>query len=179
MIAGLTAIMGLVLIALPVGIIATAFAEVIHRREFVVTWNMVAKVPVFAHLDAAAIAEIIDLLHSRNVARGEVIVRRGEKAHAMFFIVSGEVKVELHENDHPRLAAGDFFGEVAILYDQARSATVRACEDTKLLVLQAHDLELLMDRVPAIGRHIRDVADKRATGRAGKPGRSSPLGDAD
>ena len=45
MIAGLTAVIGLIMLALPVGLIATGFAEDIHRREFVVTWSMVARVP--------------------------------------------------------------------------------------------------------------------------------------
>src|SRR5215212_4016001 len=74
LLASLTAIMGIVMLALPVGIIATAFSEVIHRREFVVTWTMVAKVPVFADLGAAAVAEIMDLLQSRTVPKGDVIV---------------------------------------------------------------------------------------------------------
>ena len=51
-IAGVTAIVGLVMLALPVGIIASAFAREIHRRDFVITWSMVARVPLFADLDA-------------------------------------------------------------------------------------------------------------------------------
>jgi voltage-gated potassium channel len=163
--AGLTATMGLALIALPVGIIATAFAEVIHRREFVVTWSMVARVPVFAGLTAGDIAEIMHLLNSRTVARGEVVARRGERAYAMYFIVSGEVEVELKVGDHPRLGPGEFFGEMAILAETKRSATVRACTETKLLVLLAHDLELLMERVPEIGQRITRVAEVRTAER--------------
>ena len=41
------------MMALPVGIIATAFAEQIHRRDFIVTWGMISRVPLFAELDAA------------------------------------------------------------------------------------------------------------------------------
>ncbi len=162
LIAGLTAILGIAMLALPVGIIATAFSEVIHRREFVVTWSMVARVPVFADLGAAAIAEIMDLLHSRTVPRGEVIVRRGEAADAMYFIVTGEVEIEIKDGHHPRLGAGEFFGEIAVLNEEPRTATVRACEETRLLVLQAHDLERLMDRVPEIGRRIQERASERA-----------------
>jgi voltage-gated potassium channel len=160
--AGITAIMGIAMLALPVGIIATAFSEVIHRREFVVTWSMVARVPVFADLGAVAVAEIMDLLQSRSVPKGDVIVRRGERADAMYFIVSGEVEVEIKKGDHPRLESGEFFGEIAILTEELRSATVRAVKNTQLLVLQAHDLERLMDRVPEIGARLRQVARDRA-----------------
>jgi voltage-gated potassium channel len=105
------------------------------------------------------------------VAKGEVVTRRGEQAHAMYFIVSGEVEVEIKAGDHPRLGPGDFFGEVAILTDNTRTATVRACTETKLLVLLSHDLELLMGRVPEIGERIRAVAEARAPGRVTPAGR--------
>lgn len=65
------AIMGaLVMIALPVGIVATAFSEHIHCRDFVVTWAMVARVPLFAGLSAAEIADITRLLAHRDVRGG-------------------------------------------------------------------------------------------------------------
>ena len=60
-IAGVIAIMGLGMLALPVGIIATSFAEVIHRRDFVVTWGMVSRVPLFRDLDADDVAQIMRL----------------------------------------------------------------------------------------------------------------------
>ena len=164
-IAGLTAILGFALLALPVGIIATAFSEVIHRREFVVTWSMVARVPIFANLDAGTIAEIMELLNSETVQKGEVIARRGERARAMYFIVAGEVEVELREADNPRLGPGNFFGEIAILAEEQRSATVRALEETHLLVLESQDLERLMDKVPEISRRIREIAHERAPDR--------------
>jgi voltage-gated potassium channel len=172
MVAGLTAMMGFALLALPVGIIATSFSDVIHRREFVVTWSMVAKVPIFANLEAPAIAEIMQLLYSRTARKGEVVARRGEKAEAMYFIVSGEVEVELMEDENVKLGDGDFFGEIAILTGDVRNATVRACEDTQLLVLDAHDLERLMDRVPEIGERIREVGHARAPDRVDGKGRA-------
>lgn len=167
-VAALTAIMGFAMLALPVGIVATSFSDVIHRREFVVTWSMVAKVPIFAQLGAAEIAEIMRLLHSRSAQAHEVIARRGEKAEEMYFIVSGEVEVELLGADHVILRDGDFFGEIAILTGETRNATVRAREPTQLLVLQAHDLERLMDRVPEIGRRLREVGHARAPDRVGE-----------
>jgi voltage-gated potassium channel len=178
-VAALTAVMGIAMLALPVGIIATSFSDVIHRREFVVTWSMVARVPIFESLGAGALAEIMQLLYSRTARKGEVIARRGEKAEAMYFIVSGEVDVELPDADDVKLGQGEFFGEIALLTGEERNATVRACEDTQLLVLDAHDLDRLMSRVPEIGKRIREVGHARAperveaekTGNHGSPGR--------
>jgi voltage-gated potassium channel len=97
--------------------------------------------------------------------KGEVIARRGDKADAMYFIVAGEVEVEMQDNDNVRLSDGDFFGEIAILTGKARNATVRACVETQLLVLKAHDLERLMDKVPEIGSRLREVGHERAPDR--------------
>ena len=89
---------GLIMMALPIGIIATAFAEQIHRRDFIVTWGMIARVPLFGELDAAAISDIMELLRAQVVESGEVIVRAGDPAHSMYFIAAGEVEVALRRN---------------------------------------------------------------------------------
>ena len=113
-VASFTIIGGLMMVALPVGIIATAFAREIHRRDFVVTWSMVARVPLFAELSAAEIAHIMPLLRAQIVGPGANIVRRGEPAHSMYFIAAGEVEIELPD-ERVRLGGGQFFGEIAVL----------------------------------------------------------------
>ena len=162
-VASITIFAGLIMVALPIGIVATAFADEVHRRDFVVTWGMVARVPLFADLQATEIADIMRLLHAQQVEPGDVIVRRGEPAHSMYFIAAGEVEIEL-KHERVRLGAGHFFGEVAALHRTRRSATVTAVTRTGLLVLDAHDLHVLMDREPRIAEHIREVARARVGG---------------
>ncbi|HKF11324.1 MAG TPA: cyclic nucleotide-gated ion channel [Xanthobacteraceae bacterium] len=162
-VASITIFAGLIMVALPIGIVATAFADEVHRRDFVVTWGMVARVPLFAELQATEIADIVRLLHAQQVEPGDVIVRRGEPAHSMYFIAAGEVEIEL-KHKRVRLGAGHFFGEVAALHRTRRSATVTAVTRTGLLVLDAHDLHVLMDREPRIAEHIREVARARVGG---------------
>ncbi|HEY6860974.1 MAG TPA: cyclic nucleotide-gated ion channel [Pseudolabrys sp.] len=153
---------GLVMMALPVGIIANAFAEQIHRRDFIVTWGMISRVPLFAELDAAEISDIMGLLRAQVVEPGEVIVRKGDAAHSMYFIAAGEVEIVLKGRKEPiRLGVGQFFGEIAVLRRSRRSATVIALARTNLLVLDAHDLHALMQRDPRIAKRIKDVVDKR------------------
>ena len=153
---------GVIMVALPVGIIATAFAEHIHRRDFIVTWGMISRVPLFAELDAAEISDIMELLRAQAVGAGEVIVREGDTAHSMYFIAAGEVEIALKgKRDRLRLGVGQFFGEVAVLRRSRRSATVTALTRTNLLVLEAHDLHALMERDPRIAGRIKDVVEKR------------------
>jgi voltage-gated potassium channel len=172
--AGLTAIMGLALLALPVGIIATSFAEVIHKRQFVVTWSMVARVPIFADLDAASLAEVMQHLSSRTARRNEVIIHRGERAAALYLIVRGDVEVERRDAPAVRLGQGEVFGEIAILQGGSRRSTVRARRDTELLVLLSHDLERLMDRMPELRRRIGEIGHARAPDRIDPQGQPKP-----
>ena len=160
LVAGMTAVTGLVMLSLPVGIIATAFAEVIHRRDFVVTWNMVARVPLFAQLDAVEIAAIMRFLRSQIAEQGETLVHKDDPAQSMYFISSGSVEVELADR-RVRLDEGQFFGEIAILRKGRRTATVRALEITKLLVLDREDFTALMQQNPLIAERIHDVARGR------------------
>jgi voltage-gated potassium channel len=159
-IAAATILCGLVMIALPVGIIATAFSEQIHRRDFVVTWAMVARVPLFAGLDASAIADIMRLLRAQTVDPGDVIVRRGDNAHSMYFIAGGKVDIDM-AGKHISLGVGQFFGEIAVLRRARRSATVTATTRANLLVLDASDFHMLMEHDPRIAERVHAVVRER------------------
>lgn len=157
--AGVVTILGIGTYALPVGIVATAFAAEIQRRDFVVSWGMVARVPLFASLDAMTIASIAKLLRSRVVTAGHAIVRRGEPADCMYLIAAGEVEVELPEP--VRLGEGDFFGELALLQDTMRNATVLAVTRCQLLILDATDFRRLLQSQPEMKAAMLDVAAAR------------------
>jgi voltage-gated potassium channel len=167
-VASFTIFAGLIMIALPVGIVATAFSEQIHRRDFIITWGMVARVPLFAELNATEIADIMRLLRARQVESGAVITRRGEPADSMYLIAAGEVEIEL-KKERIRLGAGHFFGEIAALRRARRSATVLAVTSTSLLVLDAHDLHALMEREPRIAERIHSVMRNRLGGEGVTP----------
>lgn len=156
-VAGLIVITGLAAFALPFGIITTGFGREATRRDFMVSWLLVARVPLFGGLDAAAVSQIITLLYSRTFDAGEVIVRRGAAGDSMFFLVSGDVVVEAETGDIT-LKEGDFFGEMALLEQRVRSSTVRAATRVRTLVLDREDLERLGRKHPAILSRIREVA---------------------
>jgi voltage-gated potassium channel len=155
-----TIIGGLTMIALPVAIISTAFADEVRRRDFVVTWGMLARVPLFSHLSAGEIADIMRLLRAQTIESGEILVRRGDAASSMYFITAGEVEIEL-PSQRVRLADGTFFGEIALLHRTKRSGTVTATRKTKLLALDAQDFHALIERVPALAAHVHKTAKAR------------------
>jgi voltage-gated potassium channel len=149
-----------VMIALPVAIIATAFADEVRRRDFVVTWGMLARVPLFSHLNAVEIADIMRLLRAQTIESGEILVRRGDAATSMYFITAGEVEIEL-PTQRVRLEEGAFFGEIALLRRADRSGTVTATRKTKLLALDKQDFHALLSRVPALAAHLEETAKAR------------------
>src|SRR5439155_768399 len=145
---------------LPLAIISTAFADEVRRRDFVVTWGMLARVPLFSHLSATEIADIMRLLRARTIEAGEVLVWRGDPASSMYFITAGEVEIEL-PNQRVRLSDGTFFGEIALLHRTKRSGTGTATRKTRLLALDAQDFHALIERMPALAAHVQKTAKAR------------------
>lgn len=163
-IASLTALMGLVMLALPVGIIATSFAQVIHRRDFVVTWGMVVRVPLFASLSPDDISNVMRFLRSQVVQPDEIIVRRGDKDRRIYFITSGQVSLD-HGHRHDLISDGEFFGSITLdEQDVPHTSTARARVRSDLLVLEVDDVRHLFVAHPEISEHVRKVHEKRMTG---------------
>lgn len=159
---GITIIVGMCVFALPIGIIATGFAQELQRRNFVITWALVSRVPLFAGLDAASAAQVMTLLKSETYDEGDAIVHKGDAGTSMYFIATGRVAVELEDGD-VTLEEGDFFGELALFENRPRTHTVVAIANrTRCLVLDRDDLERLGRRMPAILARIREVAAARS-----------------
>jgi voltage-gated potassium channel len=78
-----TIVVGFAMIALPVAIVSRAFTDEVRRRDFIVTWAMLARVPLFSHLGASEIVDIMRLLRAQTIESGEVLVRRGDPASSM------------------------------------------------------------------------------------------------
>jgi voltage-gated potassium channel len=155
---GVVMLLGVGMIALPVAIIATGFSLESNRHQFVVTWSMVARVPLFATMDESEIAEITKLLYTRTYLPGVPIVRAGDAGDAMFLIASGEATVELGRSKPAVLREGDFFGEMALLERRRHKHDVIAKTRCKVYVLDAPSLSRLARRHPEILRRIRSVA---------------------
>jgi voltage-gated potassium channel len=153
LIAGITAIFGLGLFALPVGIIASGFMGEIHRRDFVLTTAMLSRIPVFANLDTEILGELMIVLRSQVVTEHMPIVEAGENATAMYFIVSGQAKAEGGIRS-AILNPGEFFGGDAVLNSQAYASTIFAHTPMRLLALSRQDLIILLRKFPRLKRHM-------------------------
>jgi voltage-gated potassium channel len=166
MFASVVMILSIAVFALPAGILATGFASELRKRDFIVTWNTVASVPLFAGLDASRIAEIARLLKRHVLPPHHAVVQRGEPADAMFFIMAGDVLVDV-EPKPIRLGRGQFFGEIALLRDTVRTATITTVTECQLLSLDVTDFRRLLATNPRLRATVTRVADERVAMWAG------------
>ena len=168
--AGVVMVSGILVFALWAGILASGYAEELRRREFLRTWDLVAKVPFFNNVGASAIADVARLLRPRDYPARAVIVRRGERGDCMYFIASGEVEVRLRPAT-VRLGPGEFFGEIALLTGGPRNATIVATQPCTLLTLDIVDFRQLLGHQPELARVVSEEAERRLA--TARPGRSA------
>lgn len=160
MLAGCVMMSGILVFALWAGILASNYADETRRSEFLRTWDLVAKVPFFHSLGAAVIAEVARTLRPREYPAGAAIVRRGEVGDCMYFVVEGEVEIEVQPNS-VFLGPGSFFGEAALLTGDPRNASVYAARSCTLLSLDIVDFRELLGHQPELARVINEEAERR------------------
>jgi predicted acylesterase/phospholipase RssA/CRP-like cAMP-binding protein len=127
-----------------------------------------ASVPVFGSLDDAARLELAGQLEPVHVPAGEVVLRQGDPADGLFLLVSGRLRVSVAAGGAERvlydLARGAIIGEMALLSDRPRAATVRAVRDSDLLVLRVSSFMSLVERSPALlAGTVRLLVDRLLT----------------
>jgi voltage-gated potassium channel len=162
LVAALVMISGLGVFGLWTGILATGFAAETRRDNFLKTWESVSKVPFFAALGPAAIADVTNMLRTMDLPPRTMIIRKGQQGDCMYFIAAGEVEVDLPGGKKVALGEGAFFGEMALLGNATRNANITTTGVTRLLVLDLVDFRLLMARHPDLGQTIDAEAKRRA-----------------
>jgi voltage-gated potassium channel len=167
LIASVVMICGLGVFGLWTGILANGFAAEHRRRNFIQNWDLVTRVPFLRNLDPPAIIALTRMLRRIDLAPRTIVVRRGREGDCMYFIAAGEVEVQVEP--HPiRLGPGAFFGEIALLKDSLRTATVATTIASTLLILEVSDFRDFMAHHPELAKAIEHEAARRAG--AGKRG---------
>jgi CPA1 family monovalent cation:H+ antiporter len=124
------------------------------------TERLIARLDLFAGLDQKQLEGVRKLLRARFTFPNELIVRKGERGDAVFFIASGAAEVILPDRRIP-LGTGDFFGEMAMITGEPRQADVRSQTYCRLLVLRKTDFDRFMRANPNVRGKIKEVAERR------------------
>jgi CRP/FNR family transcriptional regulator, cyclic AMP receptor protein len=109
------------------------------------------RVPLFAGLDDGEVQQVALLFKERHFAAGETVVKEGADGAAFFLISSGEATVSVAGSERARLGPGDHFGEIALIDEQVRSATIVATTDLVCYGLTFWEFQPLVVENGAIG----------------------------
>jgi CRP-like cAMP-binding protein len=98
--------------------------------------ELLHRIPIFRPLPPATLEQLARELQPARVPAGEVIVRQGEPGDRFYIVEEGEVEVRIDDVPIQRLQSGEYFGEIALLKDVPRTATVVAATDVELRTLE-------------------------------------------
>ncbi len=128
--------------------------------------HLLKEVPIFADLTEDQLDKVMGIISRESFSKGSVIIQEGEEGNTMYILEKGTVEVsktltlKVSRHDLGRMEKtliklkGDehpFFGEMALLESDERSATITAGEDSELLVIEREDFERLCEEFPEIG----------------------------
>ena len=123
--------------------------------------DILERVPLFAELNRRELDEIARVFKERRFSAGETVAKEGSGGAAFFVIGSGEASVSIRGTDRGTLTSGDYFGEIALIDEGARTATITATSDLVCYGLTLWDFRPLVQGHPTIGWKLLQSLAKR------------------
>ena len=124
--------------------------------------DALAKAPLFAALSRQELGALAKASEDLEVEEGKTLTREGDLGREFFVIVEGDVSVTQNGNEIRRLGAGDFFGEIALIYYNARrTATVTATSPLRFFVLTRQSFRSLLEHQPEIEEKVMAALEER------------------
>jgi CRP/FNR family cyclic AMP-dependent transcriptional regulator len=117
--------------------------------------------PLFEGLSKKELEELAKLADDLEVEPGKVLTREGETGREFFVLMDGEVEIERGGQSLGTRGAGDFIGEIAILEDVPRTATVTAKTPLRFFVLTAQSFRSVVDQYPEVERKVLRALARR------------------
>jgi CRP/FNR family transcriptional regulator, cyclic AMP receptor protein len=127
------------------------------RRSKDAKVELLSNVPLFSACSKRDLGRIAALVDEIDVPEGRVFIRQGEPGWECFVISEGRAKATMRGSGSASLGPGDVVGEMSLLDQGPRSATVTAKTDMHLLVLSSRSFSSLIDEVPLVARRIMAV----------------------
>ena len=121
--------------------------------------EMLSKIPVFEKLLVKELRQVASIVHRRQYVKGEFVFYQGDPGLGMYVIEKGKVGIVVVGDDGAQkeiaeMSDGDFFGEIALLDESARSASVIVKEDSELIGFFRPDLFEIIEKTPKTGLKI-------------------------
>jgi CRP/FNR family transcriptional regulator, cyclic AMP receptor protein len=123
--------------------------------------ELIQKVPLFADLDRKELSDLASWFKERSFSEGEEVVSEGRGGIGFFVIEAGEAGVSVHGDERASLGPGDYFGEVALIDEGARSATVTAKSPLRTYGLTSWEFRPLVENNASIAWKLLQTMAKR------------------
>jgi CRP-like cAMP-binding protein len=125
--------------------------------------ELLKQVPLFAGCSKKELGELAHLADEIDVDAGKVLTREGDSGREFFVLVDGAAEVRRKGRKVRTMKSGDFFGEIALVSDRPRTATVSASVPGRLLVVTDRDFRQLLQKMPSIQlKVLTALADRLA-----------------
>ena len=119
------------------------------------------RIPLFEDLSRKELTELARITEDVEVPEGKVLCREGELGHEFFVIIEGEAEVTRRGKHLATDRGGEFFGEISLLENSRRVATVTAKTPLRFFVLTGHDFRHLLDENPKVERKVLHALARR------------------
>ena len=123
--------------------------------------ELIKRVPLFAELGRKELDEVASIADEIDLPGGRDLTVEGQSGREFMVIIEGEASVTRGDNEINRLGAGDFFGEIALLEDRPRTATVRAETPIRALVITDRSFRTLLEHSPEIEDKVQSARTAR------------------
>ena len=138
----------------------------VGASELGVLSSMLRRVEFFAPLTVGQLEKVLPHVLIHAFSKGETVFRQGEAGDAFYIVYTGAVDVRLRRwrilsRTVATLKAGEFFGEIALVSSEPRTATVVAAEPSRLFTLIADDFQFVLRENPAAAQEMRRISARR------------------
>ena len=123
----------------------------LHRNEKA---EWIKRAPLFANLSKRDLDEVAHLADEIDLREGKEMTRQGAPAREFFVLLEGEADVRKNGRRINQLGPGDFFGEIALVEDVPRTATVTATTPVRTLVITDRAFRQLLEKQPELQRKV-------------------------
>ena len=123
--------------------------------------DLLKNVPLFAGCSKTELQRIASLADELDLGDGATLIREGERGREFIVIAEGTVDVTRNGKQLRELGAGDFIGEIALVADVPRTATVTATSPVRLLVVTDRAFRGLLEQMPSIAKKVLQSLGER------------------
>jgi CRP-like cAMP-binding protein len=123
--------------------------------------DLISHVPLFSQCSKKELALVAGIADEIDLPEGKELTREGAPAREFFVLVDGTADVLKKGKRINKLKAGDFFGEIALVHDSPRTATVKAVSPVRALVVTERNFKRLLEESPEIQRKVLSALAER------------------